>query len=128
MSEPIVFISHHKLKKGRLADFRQYYLECVELIDSTKPGTVGFLAYLNEEQNEVSIVHLFPDADAMDDHIQGARDRARGAYEFFESKRLEVYGSPSDEVLQMMVQIVGSGVELTIKPESIGGYIRLKSG
>jgi len=40
----------------------------------------------------------------------------------------DVYGTPSDEVLQMMMQIAGSGVALRIKPQPLGGYIRLKSG
>ena len=40
----------------------------------------------------------------------------------------EICGKPSDTVLEMMMQIAGSGVALNIKPQPIGGYIRFKSG
>jgi len=40
----------------------------------------------------------------------------------------EIYGKPSDAVLDLMMQIAGSGVGLSIKPQRIGGYIRLRSG
>jgi len=53
---------------------------------------------------------------------------AKKAFEFIDLISFEIYGKPSDTVLDMMMQIVGSGVALNIKPQRIGGYIRLKSG
>ena len=127
MSEPIVFISHNRVKEGKLDGFKQHYRQGAELMEANKPGTVAFLAYLNEDGTEVSIVHVFPDADAMELHMQGVGDRAKGAYEFLESVSLEVYGRPTDAILEMMKQIAGSGVTLSVNPQRVGGYIRLKS-
>jgi len=124
---PIVFISHNKVKEGKLDNFRQFYRKEVKLIEADKPCTLVHLAYVNEDGTEVTIVHLFPNAHAFDLHMQGTSERAKKAYEFIESDRLEIYGRPSNDVLEMMRKIVGSGVALSFNPQNLGGFIRLKS-
>ena len=128
MSEPIVFISTHRIKEGNLDGFTQLSREITPLIEAGKPQTVFFHAYLNEEGNEVTIVHVFPDADAMDLHFQGADERSAKALEFIEPQRFEIYGTPSDQVLAAMRAETGPGVDLLLRPQYLGGFIRLKSG
>lgn len=128
MSEPIVFISHSRIKEGKLDGFKQYNRPGAEWIEANKPDTVAFLVYVNEDGTEVSIIHVFPDGDAMSLHMQGVGDRAKGAYEFLEPVSIEIYGTPTEAVLEMMKQITGSGVALSLNPQSLGGYIRLTSG
>jgi quinol monooxygenase YgiN len=127
MSDPIVFISHNRVKEGKLDDLRQVSREGVKLIEADKLGTLVQLAYVNEDGTEVTFVHLFPNADAMDLHMQGASERAKRAYEFIESDRFEIYGTPSHGVMEMMKKIAGSGVVLSVNPQHLGGFIRLKS-
>jgi len=129
MSEAIVFISTHKIKDGKLDGFKQLSREVAPFIEADKPHTVFFELYLNEEGTEVTIVHVFPDADAMDLHFQGADERSEKSLEFIQPKRFEIYGTPSDQVLAaMMRQKAAPGVELVIKPRPMGGFIRLTSG
>ena len=128
MSEPIVFISNQRIKEGKLDGYKQYYRQVAELTEANKPGTVAHLAYVNKEGTEMSIVHTFPDAESMELHMKGVDELAKKAYEFMEIVSFEIYGSPGDTVLEMMQQAAGSRVALNIKPQPIGGYIRLKSG
>jgi hypothetical protein len=64
----------------------------------------------------------------MDVHFQGAAERSARAYEFVQPQRFEIYGTPSDQVLSTMRQEAGPGVDLVVKPQPMGGFIRLKSG
>jgi uncharacterized protein YkuJ len=128
MSEPIVFISNQRIKEGKLDEYKQSYRENIGIIKADKPGTVAHLAYINEDGSEVSMVHVFPDAESMDLHMQGVGERAKKAFEFMEIISYEIYGRPSDTVLEMMQQIAGSGVVLNLKLQHMGGYLRLKSG
>ena len=128
MSEPIVFISNQRIKEGKLDEYTQAYRQVAELTEANKPGTVAHLAYVNEDGTEMSIVHVSPDAESMELHMQGVDELAKKAFEFMEIVSFEIYGKPSDTVLEMMMQIAGSGVALNIKPQPIGGYIRFKSG
>jgi len=95
MSEPIVFISCNKIKEGKIEEFRNHYRESIPPIMSGKPGTLAQLAYENEEATEVTIVRLFPSADALDLQIQGANERSKKSYEFIEPISIEIFGTPN---------------------------------
>ena len=128
MSEPIVFISHHRIKEGKLEAFRKFNQEGFQLIREQKPATLVLLAYAGEDGGAVSFVHIFPDAEAMDLHFQGVDERAKKAYEFMQPISMEIYGSPNDGVLESMKQIAESGVSVSIDTDHLGGFLRLKSG
>jgi hypothetical protein len=128
MSEPIIFISNQKVKEGKLEGYKQYYRQVAEQAKAEKPGTIAHLAYLNEEGAELSIIHIFPDAESMELHMKGVDELAKKAYEYVEILSFEIYGKPADTVLERMMQIVGSRIALNIKPQLIGGYIRFKPG
>ena len=128
MSEPIVIISHHRIREGKLDAFRAFLPQGTQRIWEQKVGTLVFLAYADEDSGEVSFVHVFPDAEAVDAHIEGVDERSKQAYEFMQPKSFEIYGTPSDEVLEMMEPTTGSGVTLSINKDYIGGFLRLKSG
>jgi quinol monooxygenase YgiN len=128
MAEPIVFISRHRIKAGRLEDFRQFYREEVEVIKASKPGTLVHLAYVDEAGGEVTFVHLFPDAEAFDIHLQSVGDRTKKAYEFVEPQQFELYGKPSEAALESFKRLVRPGVQLSLYPVHVGGYIRPTAG
>jgi hypothetical protein len=128
MSEPIIFISNQRVKEGKLEEYKLYYRQVAEQTKANKPGTVAHLAYLNEEGSELSIIHIFPDAESMELHMKGVDELAKKAYEYVEILSFEIYGKPADTVLERMMQIVGSQIPLNIKPQLIGGYLRFKPG
>ncbi|HLF74776.1 MAG TPA: hypothetical protein VI524_10545 [Anaerolineales bacterium] len=128
MSEPIVFISNQRVKEGKLEGYKHYYRQVAEQAQADKPGTIAHLAYLNKDGSELSIIHVFPDAESMEMHMKGVDELAKKAFDFIDIVSFEIYGKPSDIVLDMMMQIVGSRVALSIRPQRIGGYIRFKSG
>jgi hypothetical protein len=125
MSEPIVFISHSKVKEGKLEDLKELARENFSLIEQGKPGTVVFLGYTDEDGAEVHFVHAFPDADAMDRHLEGVDERAAAALEFIEIAGYEIYGSPSEQTLATMQRFASQlGVPLNVRPRYLGGYLR----
>jgi hypothetical protein len=126
MSDPIIFISHQRVKEGKLEGYTQYYRQVAEMTKANKPGTVAHLAYVNEAGKELSIIHIFSDAESMELHMIGVDELAKKAYEYVEILSFEIYGRPTDIVLERMMQIVGSGIELNLRPQLIGGYIRFK--
>jgi hypothetical protein len=128
MSEPIVFISRNRVKEGMLADFKKHYNGSIPPIEASKPDTLVQLAYVNEDDSEVDIVRLFPNAEGLDLQLQGADQRSRVTYQFIEPTSIEIYGTPSNFAMEMMQKVAGSGIKVSIKPQYIGGFIRHKSG
>ena len=128
MTDPIVFISHNRVKEGMLEDFRKHYADSIPATEANKPGTLVQLAYVNEDATEAVIVRLFPNAEAMDQQLQGADERSKAAYRFIEPTSIEIYGTPNSYAMEMLKKVAGTGIELSINPQFIGGFIRLKSG
>lgn len=122
---PLVFISRNRVREGKLEGFRRFFREGTEALEREKPGTVAFLAYLSDDSAEVAIVHVFPDADAMDRHMDGVVERSTKADEFIESKGIEIFGLPNEGTLQMFKSIAASGVPVSLRPHYFGGYLRL---
>ena len=126
MPEPIVFISHFAVKEGALDELKRMSGAAVEGIREGKPRTVLFLSYLDEQGGRISFLHAFPDADAMDQHIEGADDRAAAAYELIEPRGWEFYGKPSEQAIEgMRATAAKFGVPLTVEPEFNAGFLRL---
>jgi hypothetical protein len=126
MSEPVVFISHFAVKEGALDELKRMSGGAVEGIREGKPRTILFLSYLDEQGGRISFLHAFPDADAMDQHFEGADDRAAAAYEFIEPRGWEFYGKPSERVMEgMRATAAKFGVPLIVEPEFNAGFLRL---
>lgn len=124
MSGPIVFISHQRVKPGRFQEFATFFADGSKAIEADKPGTIVFLAFADADREETRIVHVFPDAEAMDQHLHGADERSAQAYQFLEPLEIDVYGSPSPGAVAEIEALAGRGVNVTVMIESIGGYVR----
>jgi hypothetical protein len=127
MAEPIVFISHNQVKPGMLDGFVRHYRDSVPSTEAGKPGTLVQLAYVNEDGTEVDLVRVFPSSEALDQQLQGADQRSRVAYQFIEPTGIEIYGTPGSFALEMMKKVAGSGIEVSVNLQFIGGFVRPSS-
>lgn len=125
MSQPLVFISKHRVREGQLDGLKKSFDENIPVLETDKPGTVLFYAYLDEAGRELTIVHVFPDSEAMDAHFTGAAERAEESLKFLEPMSFQVFGTPTEKALGMLHQVAETGVEITVIPKAVGGFIRL---
>jgi hypothetical protein len=126
MSEPIVFISHHRIKPGKKEELTSLTREIWSAMEVEKPRTLMNLAYVNEEGTEVTFMHAFADADAMALHWEGADQRAKRAYQYVEPIGFEIYGPAADQLVEgMRAEAAASGATVTLSPRFVGGFLRL---
>ena len=126
MPEPIVFISHFRIKEGSRQAYEDLAREVTPKLEAEKPSTLVFLTYENEPGDRLSIVHAFADADGMDRHFQGAAERGAAAMEFLEPTGWDIYGQPKPAVLEQMGQLAArANVPLTVESRYVGGFLRL---
>jgi hypothetical protein len=128
MSDPVVFISRNRVRDGMLDEFRRHYQDSIQPTQEGKPGTLVQLAYLSADAAEVVIVRVFPSAEALDLQLQGADERSKAAYQFIEPASIEIHGTPSSYALEMFRKVAGSGIDVRMNPEFMGGFIRAQSG
>jgi len=128
MPEPVVFISHFRIKEGKRDAFRRWFVEGSKGIEAQKSRTLVFLGYLDEEGSHATIVHVFSDAESMDLHVQGADARSREAYDYLEPDGTDIYGKPSPAVMSLFRQEAASADFLTLQPDHLGGFLRVSPG
>ena len=126
MSGPFIFIATNRLKPGKLADERKRVPDLVDFIEANEPRLIAFNEYANDDGTEVAVVQIHPDADSMVFHMGVIAERAAAAYaETVEATTsIQVFGMPSNAVLEMLERQAGAGVPLTVKPSHLGGLTR----
>jgi quinol monooxygenase YgiN len=124
MSGPIVYISHFRIKEGRDDEWWSSVDQVLPGLEAEKPRTVFQNFYTDEAGATVSIVHIFPDAAAMDAHMAGATSRAQRAYDYLEPIGFEVYGEPTDSYLASITDLPIGDALLRVVPDHRAGFSR----
>jgi quinol monooxygenase YgiN len=127
MSEPVVFISHFRVKEGSTDRLRAFVAQVSTEMAAEKPQTLAYLSYVDDDGSNMTIVHVFPDAASMDRHFEGSEGRSKRAYELVEPQGWEIYGHASGPTVESMRREASSaGVALNLGPEYLGGFLRPK--
>ena len=98
----------------------------VEFIEANEPQLLAFNEYADDEGTEVAVVQVHPDADSMAFQMEVVAERAATAYaETVEATtNIQVFGTPSNAVLDMLRRQAGAGVPLRVMPVHLGGFVR----
>jgi hypothetical protein len=127
--EPFIFIATNRLKEGKLDAERERVSELAEFIEKDEPRLIAFNEYVNEEGTEVGVVQVHRDARSMEFHMNTVAESAARAYaETLEATTsIQVYGPPSDAVLEMLSRQAGAGVPLVVKRHHLAGFTRART-
>ena len=128
MTGPFIFIATNRLRDGRFGAEQQRVPELSRFIEANEPRLIAFNEYANEDRSEVTVVQVHPDAASMEVHMGVVGDRARDAYaQTLEATTgIQVFGTPTENVLRLLSQQAGSGIPLRIYPHHLGGFTRAR--
>ncbi len=126
MTGPFIFIATNRLKQGKLNSEKKRLPDLIDFIQANEPRLMAFNEYANEEGTEVAVVQVHPDADSMVFHMKLIAERAASAYAdtIDATTSIQVFGTPSGTVTDMLHLQAGAGVPLSIKPHHLGGVTR----
>jgi hypothetical protein len=125
-ASPLIFIATNRLKAGKLERERQRVQGLVEFIEASEPRLIAFNEYVSDAGDEVTVVQVHPDTASLEAHMEIVRERARAAYaETLDATvRIQVFGQPTDAILEALREQAGNGVELSVNGEHLGGFTR----
>ena len=117
MSEPLIFINTYAIKEGMADRYRERSEEVISMVRSEQPQMIYFAFYINEEGTEATTLQVHPDSESMLRHMKLAEKHIEQSVEFIDFTKMEIhlYGNPNAAVLDMMRQLSGTGVPITIK-------------
>jgi hypothetical protein len=128
MSGPFIFIATNRLQSGMLEAEAARVPGLVDFVQTHEPRVIAFNEYVNEDGTEVAVVQVHPDSESMEFHMGIIAERAASAYaETVESTTsIQVFGTPSKAVVELLRRQAGAGVPLGVKPYHLGGFTRSK--
>ena len=126
MTGPFIFIATNRLKRGKLDDEQKRLPDLVDFIHANEPRVIAFNEYANEDGTEVAVVQVHPDVDSMVFHMNVIAERAAAAYAdtIDATTGIQVFGTPSGAVTELLGRQAGARVPLSIKPHHLGGFTR----
>jgi len=127
MPAPLIFVFTYPIRDGKLKEFETFNREFAGFVEAKEPRLIGYEVYLNEDGTQASSVLIHPDADSEDFHMQVAGEKLQQGYALMDTTKLtiDVYGSPSDVVLEQMRKMAESGITVRLKLNHLGGFTRL---
>ena len=132
MSAPLIVITTASIKEGRVDDFKQFTEKLVASFEAREPQIIAFNVFLNEDETEMTTIQVHPTPASMDSHME-VLNQALGEdmaewverADFLEFKSIEIYGSPTETLLQADQPWVDSGaMTRMIKPVYVAGFTR----
>ena len=130
MTAPFIFIGTHKVKPGKLEEFKAWFANYIETtVEPNEPRLLSFEAYVDAVANLVTVVQLHPDAESMVHHMEVITEHVATAYvDFLErDSRWQIYGTPRAGVLELIQQTSGEE-EPPKSHEPFAGFTRLGEG
>jgi hypothetical protein len=123
---PFIFIATNRLMPGKLDAEKERVPGLVDFVRSNEPRLIAFNEYASADGSEVAVVQVHSDAASMAFHMEVVAERAASAYAetVDATTSIQVFGTPSDAVVEMLRHQAGAGVPLSVKPHHLGGFIR----
>jgi quinol monooxygenase YgiN len=126
MSEPLISLDTSLIRDGRLAELKEAVAELVEFVRSNEPRLIAYEIYFDEAGSRMTVVQVHPDSASMEYHMTVAGRAFAGFAELITLTTLDVYGKPSEELLELLrrkVQMLGDAT--VIVHELQAGFARI---
>ena len=110
MSEPIISFDTSLIRDGRLDELKKAVAELVEFVRSNEPRPIVYEVYVDQTGSRMTVVQVHPDSASMEYHMTVAGPAFAGFAELVTLSTLDVYGKPSEELLELLrrkVQMLG---------------------
>jgi len=110
MSEPIVSIDRSEIREGKLNDLKVAVAELVAFVESNEQRPILYEIFFDETGTLMTVVQVHPDSESMEYHMTVAVPAFAGFAELVTLSTLDVYGEPSEALLEQLrrkVQMLG---------------------
>ncbi|MEA2002871.1 MAG: hypothetical protein U9N84_13435 [Actinomycetota bacterium] len=102
MSEMVLFVGTYNIPEGGLVAFHEQARAMTELIRDHEPQVLAVGHFLSEDQTEGTSIHLHPDADSFDFHMETASRLIGRGSQILDVTRIEFYGKPHDSIVDQL--------------------------
>ena len=124
MSEPLVFVTTHRIAPGQGEAVERLGRAFAADVDAAPTGLVHFGFHLDQDGTEVANVQVHRDPASMDAYLPVAAERIHEALRITETESIEVYGDPGPVLEEVLRHNWEQGVRVRVMPRHLAGFSR----
>lgn len=121
--DPVIFIGTYRIPEGSLDEWRTGSAEMTVFVDANEPRVIGIGHYANEDGTEGTSIHVHPDSESLEHHLQAASAQIGKGSQIVQVVRIELYGPVSVAVVERL-RSMSTGWPIVVKG-SVGGFSRV---
>ena len=121
MTQPLVYVDRSTVRDGALAPLKIAIAELAELIERNEPRLISYSVYFSEDDSEMTVVHVHPDAASLDHHMEVLEPRLGAFADLLTLSSIRIYGEPSAMALRQLhdkIRLLGSGEVIVHAPHA----------
>jgi hypothetical protein len=107
MSQHVVFVGTYEIPDGKLDEWKAAIQDMTEFVRENEPRLLRFNSYANPEGTEATTIQVHPDSASLEHHLEVAGSRVRSGVQLVRVKRIELYGTPSAQVVEQLRHAAG---------------------
>jgi hypothetical protein len=127
--DPIVYVSTWRIKEGKFPEYQRFYAKLLRAIRDRDPDVIAFYAFANAGRTEITNVHVFPDAPALERHMAVIGEQMAlfpgelgPVMDLMDPLSVQVFGTPKGQAASMDQGMRDAGVPFTSKGRYLGGF------
>jgi quinol monooxygenase YgiN len=87
---------------GKIDEFKKLAAELIKKVEANEPNTLSYEWFLSDDESKCYVLEIYKDSEALMAHLGDIGEMMGPFLELAPLTRLELYGSPSDEVRQAL--------------------------
>lgn len=110
---PIIYVDHSEVREGKLAELKTIIRELAEFVKANEPRLISYNVYFNEEETQMTVIHIHPDSASLEFHLKIAGQAFQGFLRLLRNLTIDLYGDPDKKVLDELhkkAKLLGSGI------------------
>jgi quinol monooxygenase YgiN len=124
--ELIISLDTSLIRVGRLDELKRAVAELVEFVRSNEPRPIVYEVYVDDTGSRMTVVQVHPDSASMEYHMTVAGPAFAGFADLVTLSTLDVYGKPSEELLELLRRKVKLLGEATVTVHDLqAGFARI---
>jgi hypothetical protein len=119
MSVPIVFITTFQIENGAIEKFKEAVRKSIDFLETNGPQLLAEVC-IDESETRAHGIQIHRDSESILTHWQLADPYMRDVMQYITTTRVEIYGQPSEAVMEGMRQRSSQEAVISVTPRFVG--------
>ena len=103
-ADPIVVVDSSEIREGKIDELKTALTKLVEFVEANEAEPIAYSIYIDEDGSRMTVMQIHPSSASVELHMRLAGPIFQKFTELVVLSRVDVYGTPSDALLEQMRQ------------------------